>query len=130
MTARQQRLRLQLARRGSLLHSEINIGPVAVPVLDLLASVVLLVLAVLLGVVQPTTPVQHVALVIAVLSVLVRRDSPLLAAAILCVRVTGMALGGPGEVDCSEMLPALALLGFAAGAERGRSRAIAVGQRS
>ena len=127
MTAKRQRFRLRFVRWGTLLHAEVDLGPLAVPALDLLASAVLVTLAIMIGATQATTPVQHVALIVAALSVSLRRDAPLLAAVILCLGVTGMALGGPGEVDCAEILPALALLAFAVGADRRRDRAVGVG---
>jgi signal transduction histidine kinase len=113
--------------RGALLHTDFQFGAISVPLLDALASLVLLGLAVTIGATQATTPVQQAGLVVAALAALARHESRRVSAALLGAGVVLVAVGGPGEVDCIEMLPAVALLAYAAGAERTTREAVALG---
>ena len=123
---------LARVHRGTSSYAELRFGTVVVPLLDVFASGALLALAVILGAIQPTSPAQYLGTVIAALSPLARRRSPatcagLLLGGLVLIVLGGPLLGGSRIVDCSEMIPAVCLLLFAAGAHPCRRQAAWIG---
>lgn len=98
------------------LQVEFSVGPLKVPIIDAVASLLLVVSSLTLLHNQPIAPGQQVALVIAGLAILLRRTWPLGGTALLLVAMVGVVVSGPGVIDCGEILPAAALLAYAGGA--------------